>query len=616
MPPDTDDLRIRSFAPLSSPADLLRELPCTELISTNVANARRALHAILHGEDDRLAVVIGPCSIHDPVAAMDYAHRLQAAARIARASLEIVMRVYFEKPRTTVGWKGLINDPDLDGSFNINKGLRLARRLLCEINELGLPAGVEYLDTISPQYISDLVAWGAIGARTTESQIHREMASGLSCPVGFKNGTDGNVKIAVDAVGAASHPHHFLAVTKEGRATVAATAGNPDGHVILRGGKTPNYGAEHVAAACELLEKAGLAGAPDDRCEPREQLEAARESAGRRRRDRGAARARRAAHRRRHDREPHRGRPAGPRAGQAARCTGRASPTAASTGRARSACSSGSPMPCRRDDGRGPTRRNGNAQLMHIGPYAIEPKLILAPMAGVTDKPFRLLSKRLGAGYAVSEMTTSDPRLWRTRKSRQRLDHEGEPAPIGVQIAGADPAGARGGRAARGGARRADRRHQHGLSREEGLQRVGRFRVAAGRSAGRANLDRRRAGGRRARHAEDPHRLEQREPQRRGRSAHRGGFRHRGARRAWPHARHAVHGPGRVRDDRGDQAGRAHSRDRERRRDFGGESARSAGTHGRRCADDWPGRAGEAMDLSRDRPFPRDGKRAAPAVTA
>jgi len=258
MPPDTDDLRIRSFAPLSSPAELLRELPCTEPISTNVANARRALHAILHGEDDRLAVVIGPCSIHDPVAAMDYARRLKPLREALRSSLEIVMRVYFEKPRTTIGWKGLINDPDLDGSFNINKGLRLARGLLCEINALGLPAGVEYLDTISPQYISDLVAWGAIGARTTESQIHREMASGLSCPVGFKNGTDGNVKIAVDAVGAASHPHHFLAVTKEGRATVAATAGNPDGHVILRGGKAPNYGAEHVAAACGLLEQAGL----------------------------------------------------------------------------------------------------------------------------------------------------------------------------------------------------------------------------------------------------------------------------------------------------------------------------------------------------------------------
>ena len=260
MPPYTDDLRIRSFAPLSSPAEVARELPCTEPMSENVAAARQALHRILHGEDDRLAVVIGPCSIHDPKAALEYARRLQPLRDALGDALEVVMRVYFEKPRTTIGWKGLINDPDLDGSFNINQGLRLARSLLCEINALGLPAGVEYLDTISPQYISDLVAWGAIGARTTESQIHREMSSGLSCPVGFKNGTDGNVKIAVDAVGAASHPHHFLAVTKEGQATVAATAGNPDGHVILRGGKTPNYGSEHVSAACKLLEQAGLPG--------------------------------------------------------------------------------------------------------------------------------------------------------------------------------------------------------------------------------------------------------------------------------------------------------------------------------------------------------------------
>jgi 3-deoxy-7-phosphoheptulonate synthase len=259
MPPYTDDLRIRSFAPLSTPAELILELPCTEPMSESVANARRALHRILHGEDDRLAVVIGPCSIHDPKAALEYAQRLRPLRDMHGDALEIVMRVYFEKPRTTVGWKGLINDPDLDGSFNINKGLRLGRRLLCDINALGLPAGVEYLDTISPQYISDLVAWGAIGARTTESQVHRELASGLSCPVGFKNGTDGNVKIAVDAVGAASHPHHFLAVTKEGQATVAATAGNPDGHVILRGGKTPNYAAEHVGAACQMLAQAGLA---------------------------------------------------------------------------------------------------------------------------------------------------------------------------------------------------------------------------------------------------------------------------------------------------------------------------------------------------------------------
>ena len=258
MPPNTDDLRIRSFAPLSTPAEIALELPCTDAMSNSVASSRRALHRILHGEDDRLAVVIGPCSIHDVKAALEYAHLLRPLRDTHGDALEIVMRVYFEKPRTTVGWKGLINDPDLDGSFNINKGLRLGRRLLCDINALGLPAGVEYLDTISPQYISDLVAWGAIGARTTESQVHRELASGLSCPVGFKNGTDGNVKIAVDAVGAASHPHHFLAVTKEGQATVAATAGNPDGHVILRGGKTPNYAAEHVAAACQMLGQAGL----------------------------------------------------------------------------------------------------------------------------------------------------------------------------------------------------------------------------------------------------------------------------------------------------------------------------------------------------------------------
>src|SRR6185436_11673036 len=214
MPPSTDDLRIRDFAALLTPAELIHNLPCSEQMSETVAAARRALHAILDGADDRLAVVIGPCSIHDRDAAMDYARLLRPLRDTLGDALEIVMRVYFEKPRTTVGWKGLINDPDLDGSFNINKGLRLARRLLCEINALGLPAGVEYLDTISPQYISDLVAWGAIGARTTESQVHRELASGLSCPVGFKNGTDGNVKIAVDAVGAASHPHHFLAVTK------------------------------------------------------------------------------------------------------------------------------------------------------------------------------------------------------------------------------------------------------------------------------------------------------------------------------------------------------------------------------------------------------------------
>jgi 3-deoxy-7-phosphoheptulonate synthase len=272
MPPYTDDLRIRSFEALSTPAEVLGELPCSESMSETVASARAALHAILHGTDDRLAVVIGPCSIHDAKAALEYAKRLRPLRDELGDALEIVMRVYFEKPRTTVGWKGLINDPDLDGTFKINKGLRLARGLLCEINALGLPAGVEYLDVISPQYISDLVAWGAIGARTTESQVHREMASGLSCPIGFKNGTDGNVKIAVDAVGAAAHPHHFLAVTKEGRATVAATAGNPDGHVILRGGKEPNYEAADVAAACELLAKAAL--------EPRLMIDASHANSG------------------------------------------------------------------------------------------------------------------------------------------------------------------------------------------------------------------------------------------------------------------------------------------------------------------------------------------------
>ncbi|MEL1265493.1 3-deoxy-7-phosphoheptulonate synthase [Pseudoxanthomonas putridarboris] len=258
MAPHTDDLRIRKLDTLVTPAAVIAELPCDESVSQTVADARDALHRILHGQDDRLIVVIGPCSIHDPASAMEYASRLRPLRDALGGELEIVMRVYFEKPRTTVGWKGLINDPALDGSFDINRGLRLARGLLRDINALGLPAGCEYLDTISPQYISDLVAWGAIGARTTESQVHREMASGLSCPVGFKNGTDGNVKIAVDAVGAASHPHHFLAVTKDGRSAIAATAGNPDCHVILRGGKAPNYDASSIEAASQVLAKAGI----------------------------------------------------------------------------------------------------------------------------------------------------------------------------------------------------------------------------------------------------------------------------------------------------------------------------------------------------------------------
>jgi 3-deoxy-7-phosphoheptulonate synthase len=258
-PPHTDDLRIRAITPLSTPAEVMRDCAAGERALDTVARARAAVHDILAGQDDRLVVVIGPCSIHDTAAAMEYARRLAAQRRRFADTLEVVMRVYFEKPRTTVGWKGLINDPDLDGSFHIDKGLRLARTLLRDINELGVPAGCEFLDMITPQYIADLVAWGAIGARTTESQVHRELASGLSCPVGFKNGTDGNVKIAVDAVQAASQPHHFMAVTKDGRTAIASTLGNEDCHVILRGGRQPNYDAASVDAACEAIAKAGVA---------------------------------------------------------------------------------------------------------------------------------------------------------------------------------------------------------------------------------------------------------------------------------------------------------------------------------------------------------------------
>ena len=254
----TDDLRIRDIRELLTPEELMRDCAHSSRTSSTVAQSREHLHRILHGEDDRLAVVVGPCSIHDVNAAMEYAERLVRQRERLSDSLEIVMRVYFEKPRTTVGWKGLINDPDLDGSFDINRGLRKARRLLLDINQLGLPAGCEFLDMITPQYIADLVAWGAIGARTTESQVHRELASGLSCPVGFKNGTDGNVKIAVDAVQAASHAHHFLAVTKQGRSAIATTSGNPDCHVILRGGRGPNYDAASIDSAWSLMSAAGL----------------------------------------------------------------------------------------------------------------------------------------------------------------------------------------------------------------------------------------------------------------------------------------------------------------------------------------------------------------------
>ena len=254
----TDDLRISEIRELITPAQLTRERPISDAAAQTVSGARGALQKILSGGDDRLVVVIGPCSIHDPVAAIDYARRLREQQLRFADSLQIIMRVYFEKPRTTVGWKGLINDPDLDGSFNINKGLGLARQLLLDINELGLPAGCEFLDIITPQYIADLVAWGAIGARTTESQVHRELASGLSCPVGFKNGTDGNVRIAIDAVLSAAHPHHFLAVNKLGHSGIASTLGNADCHVILRGGKTPNFDAASVDATAQQLAKAGV----------------------------------------------------------------------------------------------------------------------------------------------------------------------------------------------------------------------------------------------------------------------------------------------------------------------------------------------------------------------
>jgi 3-deoxy-7-phosphoheptulonate synthase len=254
----TDDVRIREIKELSPPSHLLREFSLTGPASDTVYAARSAIHAILHGLDDRLLVVVGPCSIHDPKAAREYARLLAEQRRRLGDRLEIVMRVYFEKPRTTVGWKGLINDPDLDGSFDINKGLRIARELLLDVNEMGLPAGTEYLDMITPQYIADLVSWGAIGARTTESQVHRELASGLSCPVGFKNGTDGNLRIALDAIKAASEPHHFLSVTKGGHSAIVSTGGNEDCHIILRGGLTPNYDRDSIASACREAEAAGL----------------------------------------------------------------------------------------------------------------------------------------------------------------------------------------------------------------------------------------------------------------------------------------------------------------------------------------------------------------------
>ena len=255
----TDDQRIKDITVLPPPEHLIRFFPIRGTsVEALITDPRRNIHNIMSGKDDRLLVVIGPCSIHDPAAALDYARRLKEARVTFSGMLEIVMRVYFEKPRTTVGWKGLINDPYLDESFRIDEGLRIARQLLIEINRLGLPAGSEFLDVISPQYLGDLISWGAIGARTTESQVHRELASGLSAPIGFKNGTDGNIRIATDAIQAAARGHHFLSVHKNGQVAIVQTNGNRDCHVILRGGKTPNYDAASVAAACKDLEAARL----------------------------------------------------------------------------------------------------------------------------------------------------------------------------------------------------------------------------------------------------------------------------------------------------------------------------------------------------------------------
>jgi 3-deoxy-7-phosphoheptulonate synthase len=254
----TDDLRISEIREVIPPDQVRADFPITETAAATVHHSRQEIHEILSGADDRLLVVVGPCSIHDPAAARDYARRLRAQRETLAEDLLVVMRVYFEKPRTTVGWKGLINDPDLDETFHINKGLRLARSLLLDINELGVPAGTEFLDLITPQYVADLISWGAIGARTTESQVHRELASGLSCAVGFKNGTDGALRVAVDAMRSASRPHHFLSLTKGGRSAIFSTRGNQDTHLILRGGREPNYDARHVALASRELEKAGL----------------------------------------------------------------------------------------------------------------------------------------------------------------------------------------------------------------------------------------------------------------------------------------------------------------------------------------------------------------------
>ncbi|MCF8003839.1 3-deoxy-7-phosphoheptulonate synthase [Lamprobacter modestohalophilus] len=284
---ETDDLRIRAIKQVIAPKDLHAEFPITEAAAATVHETRKAIQHILHGEDDRLLVVVGPCSVHDPAAALEYAQQLASVRDQVSDQLLIVMRVYFEKPRTTVGWKGLINDPNLDGSFEINKGLGLARRLLIDLNDQGMPAGTEFLDLISPQYIADLVSWGAIGARTTESQGHRELASGLSCPVGFKNATDGSVKVAIDAIHAAARPHVFMSLTKEGHSAIFTTTGNEDTHIILRGGSRPNYDTESVDIAATAIQDSGLVpkimidfSHANSRKQPDKQLRVAEDVAG------------------------------------------------------------------------------------------------------------------------------------------------------------------------------------------------------------------------------------------------------------------------------------------------------------------------------------------------
>ncbi len=251
----TDNTRITGLMEVSPPVDLISKFPISSKASELVFNSRKEISEILNGIDDRIVVVVGPCSIHDPKAAIEYAKKLKKIEQSLSDQLKIVMRVYFEKPRTTIGWKGLINDPDLNNSYDVNKGLATARKLLLKINEIGLPAGTEYLDIITPQYISDLISWGAIGARTTESQIHRELASGLSCPVGFKNSTDGSIQVAIDAINSASNSHIFLSITKEGRTAIFNSSGNEDLHIILRGGKNPNYSREHIKEACKSLKQ-------------------------------------------------------------------------------------------------------------------------------------------------------------------------------------------------------------------------------------------------------------------------------------------------------------------------------------------------------------------------